>query len=178
MGQGLARRHGRDHLSSMADTIYDFQVTTLEGTTHSLDGLRGQVALVVNVASECGFTPQYTGLQKLHDELQGEGFSVLGFPCNQFGGQEPGSAAEIGAFCTSKYSVTFPMHAKVEVNGDGAHPLFKHLKSEAPGLLGSKGIKWNFTKFLVGKDGSVVKRYAPTTKPEEIAGDVRAELAK
>jgi glutathione peroxidase len=152
--------------------IYDFQANLLDGTPADLSRWRGQVLLIVNTASECGFTPQYAGLEQLYRQYKDRGLAVLGFPCNQFGKQEPGTDAEIGAFCEKNYGVSFPMFAKVDVNGDAAHPLYKHLKEQAPGVLGTQGIKWNFTKFLIGKDGSVVKRYAPQTKPEEIAADI------
>jgi glutathione peroxidase len=158
--------------------VYDFQATSLDGKPVDLAQYRGKVLLIVNTASKCGFTPQYQGLETLHRELHGRGLEVLGFPCNQFGGQEPGSEEEIGAFCEKNYGVSFPMFAKVDVNGDQAHPLWQHLKSEAPGVLGTEGIKWNFTKFLIGRDGKVVKRYAPQTKPEEIAGDVEKLLGQ
>ena len=154
----------------------DLDLKTLDGAPRRLSDFAGQALLVVNVASRCGFTPQYAGLEALHRRFAARGFSVLGFPCNQFGGQEPGTEAEIGGFCESKFDVTFPMFAKVEVNGPGAHPLYRHLKSAAPGLLGSEAIKWNFTKFLVDPKGEVVRRYGPTTKPEAIAGDVEAVL--
>ena len=157
-------------------TLSDFTATTLEGQEQPLSAYAGQVALVVNTASECGFTPQFEGLEKLHAEYQEQGLVVLGFPCNQFGGQEPGDEAQIGAFCQRNYGVTFPMFAKVDVNGDDAHPLFDWLKSEKGGLLGSK-IKWNFTKFLVGRDGRVIQRYGSTTAPEDIAGDIAAALS-
>jgi glutathione peroxidase len=156
----------------MAHTLYDTEVTTLEGEKKDLRDLEGKVVLIVNTASQCGFTPQYKGLEKLHAELGPQGLMVLGFPCNQFGEQEPGSSEEIGAFCEKNYGVTFPIHEKVDVNGPKAHPLFVQLKKAAPGLLGSEKIKWNFTKFLVGPDGRVVKRYAPTTKPAAIAKDI------
>jgi glutathione peroxidase len=158
--------------------VYDFQATSLDGKPVDLAQYRGKALLIVNTASKCGFTPQYHGLETLHRELHGRGLEVLGFPCNQFGGQEPGSEEEIGAFCEKNYGVSFPMFAKVDVNGDQAHPLWQHLKSEAPGVLGTEGIKWNFTKFLIGRDGKVVKRYAPQTKPEEIAGDVEKLLGQ
>jgi len=153
----------------MADDIYHHNAVTLDGRTVSLADYRGKVLLIVNVASKCGFTPQYTGLEALHQRFHDRGFAVLGFPCNQFGKQEPGDAAEIAAFCSTTYPVTFPMFAKVDVNGDGAHPLYRQLKDQAPGLLGSSGIKWNFTKFLVNRDGEAVERFAPTVKPEDIA---------
>lgn len=157
--------------------VFDFSANALDGQPVALDRFRGQVLLIVNTASACGFTPQYKGLEELHRQYGARGLAVLGFPCNQFGKQEPGSEAEIGAFCEKNYGVTFPMFAKVDVNGDDAHPLFKHLKGEKPGVLGTEGIKWNFTKFLVGRDGQVVKRYAPQTAPGEIAGDIEKLLA-
>ncbi|KQV35366.1 glutathione peroxidase [Massilia sp. Root335] len=156
--------------------VFDFQATSLDGKPVDLAQYRGKVLLIVNTASKCGFTPQYQGLETLYRELHPRGLEVLGFPCNQFGGQEPGSEAEIGAFCEKNYGVNFPMFAKVDVNGDAAHPLFQHLKQAAPGVLGTEGIKWNFTKFLVGRDGAVLHRYAPQTKPEDIAGDVEKAL--
>lgn len=157
--------------------VFDFQATSLDGKPVDLAQYRGKVLLIVNTASKCGFTPQYQGLENVYRELHGRGLEVLGFPCNQFGSQEPGSEQEIGAFCEKNYGVSFPMFAKVDVNGDNAHPLWKHLKGEAPGVLGTEGIKWNFTKFLIGRDGKVAKRYAPTTKPEEIADDIEKLLA-
>jgi glutathione peroxidase len=158
--------------------IYDFQANLLDGTPADLSRWRGQVLLIVNTASECGFTPQYAGLEQLYQQYKDRGLAVLGFPCNQFGKQEPGTAADIGAFCEKNYGVSFPMFSKIEVNGDEAHPLYKHLKAQAPGVLGTQGIKWNFTKFLINKDGSVFKRYAPQTKPEEIATDIESLLGK
>jgi glutathione peroxidase len=158
--------------------VYDFQATGLDGKPVDLAHYRGKVLLIVNTASKCGFTPQYQGLETVYRELHGRGLEVLGFPCNQFGSQEPGSEEEIGAFCEKNYGVSFPMFAKVDVNGDAAHPLWKHLKGEAPGVLGTEGIKWNFTKFLIGRDGKVAKRYAPTTKPEEIADDIEKLLGQ
>ncbi|WP_294335920.1 glutathione peroxidase [uncultured Sphingomonas sp.] len=151
-------------------------VIAAEGTTTDLSDHAGKVLLIVNTASKCGFTPQYAGLEALHRRYADRGFAVLGFPCNQFGAQEPGDAAEIANFCSLTYDVTFPVFAKVDVNGDGAAPLFRHLKREAPGLLGSESIKWNFTKFLIDRDGTVVDRYAPTTKPEDIAKDIERLL--
>ncbi|MBM0169044.1 glutathione peroxidase [Altererythrobacter sp. C41] len=157
-------------------TIADFTVTTNRGETLNLKDKLGKVLLVVNTASKCGFTPQYDGLEKLHEDYTGRGFEVLGFPCNQFGAQEPGSAEEIAEFCKVNFGVTFPLMAKVDVNGEDASPLFDWLKKEAPGLMGSKAIKWNFTKFLIDREGKVVRRYAPTDKPEAIAKDIEALL--
>jgi glutathione peroxidase len=156
--------------------LYDFDAKTIDGNTQSLKAYAGKALLVVNVASKCGFTPQYQGLEALYRKYAPQGFAVLGFPCDQFGHQEPGSDAEIAAFCSTKYDVTFPMFSKIEVNGDNAHPLYKFLKEQAPGLLGTEAIKWNFTKFLIGRDGNVVKRYAPLTKPEAITADIEALL--
>ena len=152
--------------------ITDASVKAADGSVADLSAYAGKVLLIVNTASKCGFTPQYEGLEALHRKYADRGFEVLGFPCNQFGGQEPGDAAEIANFCTLTYDVTFPVFAKIDVNGDKADPLFEKLKSDAPGLLGSKGIKWNFTKFLVDRKGQVVERYAPTTKPEAIDADI------
>ena len=157
-------------------TITDFTVKAANGTPASLAAYAGKVLLIVNTASKCGFTPQYDGLEALHRDYADRDFEVLAFPCNQFGGQEPGDAAEIANFCTLTYDVTFPVFAKIDVNGAGADPLFERLKSDAPGVLGSKAIKWNFTKFLVGRDGEVVDRYAPTTKPEDIRKDIEKLL--
>ena len=157
-------------------TVHDFHARTIDGREASLAEHAGQVLLIVNVASKCGFTPQYAGLEALYRKLGDRGFRVLGFPCDQFGHQEPGSEAEISQFCSLNYGVSFPMFAKVEVNGDAAHPLFRHLKSEARGLLGTEAIKWNFTKFLVDQQGRVVTRYAPQDKPEDIEKDVVALL--
>ena len=157
-------------------SIYDFTVKDIAGKAVKLDRYRGKVLLVVNTASECGFTPQYKGLEALYEKLHGKGLEILGFPCNQFGGQEPGSEKEIAQFCELNYGVTFPMFAKVDVNGANAAPLYKYLKSEKPGLLGSEAIKWNFTKFLVDREGNVVKRYAPNDAPESLAGDVEKAL--
>lgn len=152
----------------------DFSARSIDGREVDLADYRGQVVLVVNTASQCGFTPQYQGLQQLHDAYAERGFSVLGFPCDQFGGQEPDEDDEIAGFCERNFGVTFPLFSKVEVNGDDAHPLYQWLRSEKGGVLGSK-IKWNFTKYLIGRDGSVVDRYAPTTKPEKIAADIEKE---
>jgi glutathione peroxidase len=157
-------------------TVYDFSAQDITGAEVPLERFRGQVLLIVNTASKCGFTPQYEGLEKLHAELSGRGLAVLGFPCNQFGAQEPGDAAEIASFCKLTYDVDFPMFAKVEVNGPGAHPLYQWLKSQAKGLLGSSSIKWNFTKFLVDREGRVVKRFGSTTKPEAIRGAIERLL--
>ncbi|WP_042422268.1 glutathione peroxidase [Comamonas granuli] len=158
-------------------TVYDFDAQTIDGRTVSLRQYEGQVLLIVNTASACGFTPQFAGLEELHQRYASEGLVVLGFPCNQFGAQDPGSNAEIASFCQLNYGVSFPMMAKTEVNGPEASPLYRWLCAEAPGLLGSKAIKWNFTKFLVGKDGQVVRRYAPQDAPAKLAGDIEAALA-
>lgn len=147
---------------------HDFDAVRLDGTATSLKSFAGQVLLIVNTASECGFTPQYEGLEALHREYRERGFAVLGFPCNQFGKQEPGSADDIAQFCETKYSVSFPLFAKIDVNGNAAHPLYRWLQQEAPGVLGSERIKWNFTKFLIDRTGKVAQRFAPMTKPEEI----------
>ena len=157
-------------------SLYDIPLERLDGSPDHLSNYRGQVLLVVNVASQCGFTPQYTGLEALQRKYSARGFQVLAFPCNQFGHQEPGSAEAIAEFCTSRFSVSFPMFAKTDVNGDQAHPLWQRLKSEAPGLLGLEGIKWNFTKFLIGRDGKVVARYAPVDTPEKIERDLEGVL--
>ena len=157
-------------------TAHDFQAIDIDGQTVSLSNYRGKVLLIVNVASKCGFTPQYTGLEKLWQDYRGRGLVVLGFPCDQFGSQEPGDEEEIKNFCSINFDVSFPMFAKIEVNGDQAHPLWKWLKQEKSGLLGIGAIKWNFSKFLVGRDGKVLKRYAPTDKPESLAGDIEAAL--
>jgi glutathione peroxidase len=156
--------------------IAEIPVTAADGSQTDLSAHKGKVLLVVNVASKCGFTPQYEGLEELQRKYADRGFSVLGFPCNQFGAQEPGNAEEIANFCSLTYDVTFPLLGKIDVNGPQAAPLYKHLKKEAPGVLGSEGIKWNFTKFLVDRSGKVVKRYAPQTKPEDIARDIEGLL--
>jgi glutathione peroxidase len=154
----------------------DIPLETIDGQPATLGDFAGRALLIVNVASQCGFTPQYAGLEALHRRFRARGFAVLGFPCDQFGHQEPGGEAQIRAFCTDKYDVTFPMFAKIEVNGANAHPLFKALKQEAPGLLGTQTIKWNFTKFLIDRSRRVVRRYAPSDKPEKLAGDIEAVL--
>ena len=156
--------------------VYDFSARTIDGKEQSLSAYKDKALLVVNVASKCGFTPQYKGLETLYREYKDRGLVVLGFPCDQFGHQEPGDEKEIREFCSLNYDVTFPMFAKVDVNGDGAHPLYRYLKKEATGLLGSEAIKWNFTKFLVDRKGAVVKRYAPTDTPESIGKDVAKML--
>ena len=158
--------------------VFDFSATALDGTSLDLSRYRGKVLLIVNTASACGFTPQYKGLEAVYRQFQERGVEVLGFPCDQFGHQEPGSEAEIGAFCEKNFGVSFPLFAKIDVNGANAHPLFRHLKREAPGILGTGLVKWNFTKFLVDRDGKVVKRYAPKTKPEEIRNDIEQLLAR
>lgn len=155
-----------------------FSADNLQGQTVDLQKYLGQVVLVVNTASNCGFTPQYQGLEQVYRQFHDEGVVVLGFPCNQFGHQEPGNADEIGSFCEKNFGVSFPLFAKIEVNGKNAHPLYQHLKHAAPGLLGSEAIKWNFTKFLIKKDGSVYKRYAPQTKPEDLIADIQNLLAE
>ncbi|MEW5907040.1 MAG: glutathione peroxidase [Elusimicrobiota bacterium] len=160
----------------MARTVYDFTVRDARGRDYPLSALRGRVTLIVNVASNCGFTPQYEGLEALYKKYAGRGFTVLGFPCNQFGGQEPGTDEAIQKFCSLNYGVTFPVMGKIEVNGKGADPLYAHLKAEAPGVLGSEAIKWNFTKFLVDRDGRVIGRYAPRTEPAGIAPDIEKAL--
>ncbi|MCB8747975.1 glutathione peroxidase [Rhodoferax sp. U2-2l] len=159
------------------NTIYDFEALSIDGKPVSLKQFQGKAMLIVNTASACGFTPQFAGLEKLHETYGAKGLVVLGFPCNQFGAQDVGTNGEIAQFCQRNYGVSFPMMAKIEVNGSGAHPLYQWLASEAPGLLGSKAIKWNFTKFLVGKDGAVLKRYAPTDTPASLAKDIEAALA-
>jgi len=157
-------------------SIYDFTALSIEGEQRSLEAYRGQALLVVNVASQCGFTPQYAGLEALYRKYRERGFCVLGFPCDQFGHQEPGDEQEIRNFCTLKYEVSFPMFAKIKVNGADAHPLYRFLKDSLPGVLGLTGIKWNFTKFLVGRDGQPLRRYAPADKPESLAADIESVL--
>jgi glutathione peroxidase len=156
--------------------IADFTVKAADGSPIDMARYAGRVLLIVNTASKCGFTPQYEGLEALHRRFEGQGLTILGFPCNQFGAQEPGDAAEIANFCSLAYDVSFPVMAKIDVNGDDADPLFQWLKTEAPGVLGTKAIKWNFTKFLVGRDGQVVGRYASTTKPEDMVKDIEGLL--
>lgn len=162
----------------MSDTIYDIPVKTISGEETTLAVFRGKVLLIVNVASKCGFTPQYKGLEELYTKHKDQGLVVLGFPCNQFGSQEPGDEAEIRSFCSLNYGVTFPMFAKIEVNGSTEHPLYKYLKSQKGGLLGFDAIKWNFTKFLVSRKGDVIDRYAPTTTPASLEKDVEKALAE
>ena len=157
-------------------TVFDFTAQDIAGKDVDLSRYKGKVLLIVNTASKCGFTPQYKGLQAIFEKYRERGFEVLGFPCNQFGHQEPGDEAQISEFCELNFGVDFPLFGKIDVNGDDAHPLYRHLKEEAPGLLGSKAVKWNFTKFLVNRDGQVVKRYAPTDKPESLAKDIEKLL--
>ena len=158
-------------------TVYDFDALQIDGKKVALDKYRGKPMLIVNTASACGFTPQFAGLEALHKQYASKGLVVLGFPCNQFGAQDTGSNTEIAEFCQLNYGVSFPLMAKIDVNGSGAHPLYQWLAKEAPGLLGTKSIKWNFTKFLIGKEGQVLKRYAPTDTPESLAKDIAAALA-
>jgi glutathione peroxidase len=160
----------------MATSIYDFTLTRLDGSEESLAAYHGKVLLIVNTASECGFTPQYAGLEALYRKFKERGFVVLGFPCNQFGNQEPGDAAAIGTFCQTNYRVSFPLFAKIEVNGENTHPLYDYLKHAARGMLGTEAIKWNFTKFLVDRNGKVIERYASATRPEELTGAIEALL--
>jgi len=160
----------------MSNTVHDFHAKTIDGRDVALADYRGKVLLIVNVASACGFTPQYQGLEHLHRTYREHGFAVLGFPCNQFGGQEPGSEPEIQKFCETKYDVTFPLFSKIEVNGPNAHPLYRFLKESKRGLFGSKRIKWNFTKFLVDREGRPVRRYAPQQKPDAIVEDIEKLL--
>jgi glutathione peroxidase len=157
-------------------TLYDFSIKSLTGKELPLSDFQGQVLLIVNTASKCGFTPQYEGLQRLYHDLNPRGFAVLGFPCNQFGQQEPGNEMEIGQFCATIYGADFPMFSKIDVNGADAHPLYRYLKHQRPGLLGLEGIKWNFTKFLIDRAGTVIARYAPTTKPENLRKPIEALL--
>jgi len=158
------------------DSLHQFQVKTITGESRTLADFAGKALLIVNVASKCGFTPQYQGLEALHRQYKDRGFAVLGFPCDQFGHQEPGNESEIQSFCSLTYDVSFPMFSKIEVNGSGAHPLYVHLKKAAPGILGTEAVKWNFTKFLVDPQGKVLARYAPTDKPETLAKFIEAAL--
>ncbi len=160
----------------MSTTVYDFEARSITGKPVRLSDYKGKVLLIVNTASKCGFTPQFDGLEKLWKTYGPLGLVVLGFPCNQFGSQDPGSSDEIASFCSLNYGVSFPMMDKIDVNGGDAHPLYKWLTAEAPGILGTKSIKWNFTKFLIGKDGNVIKRYAPTDKPADLNQDIEAAL--
>jgi glutathione peroxidase len=164
-------------MSTTNPSVYDFEATSIEGKPTSLADQRGKVMLIVNTASACGFTPQFAGLEALWERYRDKGLVVIGFPSNEFGGQDPGSDSEIASFCQLNYGVGFPMMSKVKVNGAEAHPLWKWLTAEAPGILGIKSIKWNFTKFLIGRDGRVLKRYAPTDKPESISADIESALA-
>jgi glutathione peroxidase len=157
-------------------SIYDFSATGIDGKPVSLSTYKDKVLLIVNTASQCGFTPQYKGLQALYERYANQGFAVLGFPCNQFGQQEPGNSDQIKSFCETSFGVSFPLFQKIDVNGSNAHPLYQYLTKAAPGIFGTEGIKWNFTKFLVDRSGKVVKRYPPTTKPEDIAKDIQALL--
>jgi glutathione peroxidase len=157
-------------------SIYDFEAGTIDGSVQKLDAFRGKVLLIVNVASKCGFTPQYAGLERMYRKFKDRGFEILGFPCDQFGHQEPGDEAQIKQFCSLTYDVTFPMFAKIEVNGDQAHPLYQYLKREQPGVLGTQSIKWNFTKFLVDRNGKVLARYAPKDEPASLEKDVEKAL--
>jgi glutathione peroxidase len=174
--EGLGYPRDTQTRSTPMTTAYDFEATTLDGEARTLADYRGKAMLVVNVASKCGFTPQYAGLESLWRKYKDQGLVVLGFPCDQFGHQEPGDESEIRTFCSTQYDVSFPMFAKVEVNGPGAHPLYRYLKSEKSGVLGTEAIKWNFTKFLVDRDGRPLKRYAPTDTPEKIEKDLAAVL--
>lgn len=157
-------------------SLHEITARRIDGSERDLSEFRGKVLLIVNVASRCGFTPQYTGLQELYEKYRDRGFEVLGFPCNQFGAQEPGTEEEIGTFCSTRFDVSFPMFAKIEVNGADAHPLYQHLKAAAPGVLGTEAIKWNFTKFLVDRAGRVVSRHAPKEEPKDLERDIEALL--
>jgi glutathione peroxidase len=159
-------------------SVYGFRAKTIDGKEVSLENYKGKALLIVNVASKCGYTPQYEGLEKLYKDYQAKGLEILGFPCNQFGAQEPGTEAEIQSFCSLTYGVSFPMFSKVDVNGANADPLYKYLTHDKPGILGTEAIKWNFTKFLIGKDGEPVKRYGSADKPESLTGDIEAALKK
>ncbi|QDF96444.1 glutathione peroxidase [Azoarcus sp. DD4] len=162
----------------MTSPLYDIAVQRLDGADTTLAEYAGKVLLIVNTASQCGFTPQYAGLEQLYRDYKDRGLMVLGFPCNQFGAQEPGDAEEIAGFCQRNYGLSFPLFAKIDVNGDQAHPLYVHLKHAAPGVLGTEAIKWNFTKFLIDRKGEIVARYAPTTTPQELVTDIEAQLAR
>ncbi|WHY31200.1 glutathione peroxidase [Bacillus wiedmannii] len=159
-------------------TVYDFSAKTITGEEKSLQDYEGKALLIVNVASKCGFTPQYKGLQEVYDKYKDQGLEILGFPCNQFGGQEPGTEADITSFCELNYGVNFPMFAKIDVKGDKAHPLYTYMTEQAPGLFGMKAVKWNFTKFLIGKDGKVVGRFAPQTKPVDLEVEIEKVLGE
>jgi glutathione peroxidase len=175
----LKAKRIEEKMAETSETVYGFSAETLDGRAESLSDFKGKVLLIVNTASQCGFTPQYAGLESLYRAYKQRGLEMLGFPCNQFGAQEPGTAAEIGAFCEKNYGVSFPMFAKIDVNGEKAHPLYRFLKKEKPGLLGPLGggaIKWNFTKFLIDRSGRVVSRFASTTKPESLAKDIEKLL--
>jgi glutathione peroxidase len=163
-------------MEETADSVYSYSAPLLDGRAVSLDEFKGRVLLIVNTASKCGFTPQYEGLERLYRDYKERGFAVLGFPCNQFGAQEPGSPAEIATFCQCSYGVTFPIFAKIEVNGGSAHPLYRYLKGQRPGVFGTERIKWNFTKFLVDRNGRVVNRYAPKTEPKDLAAAIEQLL--
>ncbi len=176
-GANMARPPTTKDIMAEPGSVYDFEATSIDGKTVPLSQHRGKVLLIVNTASACGFTPQFAGLEELHRRYGGRGLVVLGFPCNQFGQQDPGTNEEIASFCQANYGVSFPMMEKIAVNGTEAHPLYRWLTAEAPGLLGSKAIKWNFTKFLVGRDGRVLQRYAPTDSPESLTRDIEAALA-
>jgi glutathione peroxidase len=171
----LRAERGRTNKAGMS-SVYDFSAKAIDGSEKSLGEYRGKALLIVNVASKCGFTPQYRGLEAMYRRLKDKGFEILGFPCDQFGHQEPGDEAEIQSFCSTTYDVTFPLFSKIDVNGNGAHPLYKYLKSEEKGLLGTESIKWNFTKFLVDKQGNVIKRFAPKDSPESIEKDIERVL--
>lgn len=164
-------------MSNTAHSLYDFEATDIQGRNVPLSQYKGKALLIVNTASACGFTPQYKGLQALYEQYGDQGLVVLGFPCNQFGAQEKGTDDEIASFCELNFGVSFPLMHKIDVNGDSAHPLYRWLTAQAPGVLGTKSIKWNFTKFLVGRDGQVIRRYAPQDKPEKLAADIQTALA-
>ena len=160
----------------MSEKIYEHEVVSITGETGNLESYRGKVMLIVNTASACGLTPQFAGLEELYKKHADQGLVVLGFPCNQFAGQDPGTNEEIAGFCQTRYGVSFPMHAKIKVNGDGTHPLYQELKAAAPGMLGTEAIKWNFTKFLVGRDGTIIKRFSPKTTPEELEAELAGQF--